>query len=58
MTKVELLKEARAILKRVNRAMDNDEEITFEGNGCNASEVAPAAKTFVKLIEKYVKSSK
>jgi hypothetical protein len=48
-----LLKAAEGILKDVERACDNDEEVNYGGRGSNPGEVLGLARHFVEMVREH-----
>ncbi len=47
----ELKKEILDMKDRIDEACDEDSEVDFMGNGCNAFEVAPAIEHLLEVME-------
>lgn len=56
MTKKQLLKESEKMLKDIEQAMDNDSEITIDGNGYNPCEISGAARWYANLIRRFMET--
>ena len=55
MTDKVLFKKSNQMLKHIQKALDDDMEVTIDGNGYNSHEASGVAKWYAGLIETYIK---